>query len=176
MLLSEWISRYCCAYDERREAALAACFTENAVWAGSVLGTIPIGPFQGRARFLKWLVNFWPYQHDQRRHMLLITMVEQQTPESALTLSYLLLSGSNGKLVLLETSGLYQVRNRRTPDGWQIEHLFAGFDAPFWPGDIDKMSAAGLARPWYRPLLLVNLRGTGCRRAQSQQPRLFCGA
>jgi ketosteroid isomerase-like protein len=145
-LFTECIARYCWSYDERRLDALAKCFTDDAVWAGNVLGRIPIGPFEGRARIIKWLSEFWPHQRDQRRHMLLNTIVEEQTPDSALTLSYLLLLGSNGSIVALETSGFYQVKYRRTFDGWQIAHLLAGFDAPFWPGDINKMSAAGRLR------------------------------
>lgn len=146
LLCCECIARYCWGYDERRPDALAACFTENAVWEGNVLGRIPIGPFEGRERIMKWLTNFWPYQHDQRRHMLMNTVVEEQAQDTAVTLSYLQLLGSNGKMVALETTGFYRVRYHRTGPGWQIAHLYAGFDAPFWPGDLETMSARGRAR------------------------------
>ena len=146
LLICEVIARYCWGYDERREAALAYCFTDDAVWEGNVLGRIPIGPFEGRARIMKWLTTFWPHQRDQRRHMLMNTIVEEQAADSATTLSYLQLIGSNGKEVALETTGFYRVQYRRTAQGWQIGHLFAGFDAPFWPGDIETMSAKGRAR------------------------------
>ena len=78
--------------------------------------------------------------------MLMNTIVEEQSADSATTLSYLQLVGSNGNEVALETTGFYRVRYRRTAQGWQIGHLFAGFDAPFWPGDIEAMSAKALAR------------------------------
>ena len=146
LLVCEVIARYCWGYDERREAALGDCFTEDAVWEGNVLGRIPIGPFEGRARIMKWLTNFWKYQRDQRRHMLMNTIVEEQAGDFATTLSYLQLLGSNGKEVALETTGFYRVRCRRTVHGWQIAHLFAGFDAQFWSGDIETMSARARAR------------------------------
>ena len=146
LLVCEVIARYCWGYDERREAALAHCFTDDAVWEGNVLGRTRIGPFEGRARIMKWLTNFWPYQRDQRRHMLMNTIVEEQSADAATTLSYLQLVGSNGNEVALETTGFYRVRYRRTAQGWQIGHLFAGFDAPFWPGDIEAMSAKARAR------------------------------
>ena len=145
-LFTERIARYCWAYDERRADALAECFSENAIWEGNVLGQVPIGPFQGRERVVKWLTGFWPHQHDQRRHMLLNTIVEAQGTDSALTLSYLLLMSSDGRRVALETSGFYRVQYVRVGGQWQIERLSAGFDAPFWPGELDKMSARGRAR------------------------------
>ena len=146
LLCMERIARYCWAYDERRIDALVDCFTEDAVWEGSVLGRVPVGPFVGRARIGKWLSGFWPHQHDQRRHMLLNTIVEEQSADSVLTLSYLQLLSSDSKRVKLETTGFYRVACRRADDHWKIARLTAGFDAPFWPGDIETMSASGRAR------------------------------
>jgi len=146
MLFTERIARYCWAYDERRLAALANCFTENAVWEGNVSGRIPVGPFRGRTRIVEWLAQFWPHQHDQRRHMILNTIVEQQNPDTALTLSYLLLMSTSGSTPRIETCGFYRVEYHRTDGIWLIENLTAGFDAPFWPGNLATMSAAGRAR------------------------------
>ncbi len=75
-LVIERVARYCWAYDERRADLLADCFTEDGVWEGNVLDKVPVGPFIGRAKILKWLTEFWPHQHDQRRHMLLNNLVE----------------------------------------------------------------------------------------------------
>lgn len=144
--LSERIKRYCWAYDERQIERLAACFTDDAVWEGDVLGQIKIGPFTGRSAIIKWLSEFWPHQHDQRRHMILNTIVETQTADSATTMSYLLLMSADGKTVKLETTGFYRVQLRRDGDIWQIARLTAGFDAPFWPVDLSRMSASGRAR------------------------------
>ena len=78
--------------------------------------------------------------------MLLNTIVEDQSAESVLTLSYLQLLSSDSKQVSLETTGFYRVVYRRESDHWKIVRLTAGFDAPFWPGDIETMSASGRAR------------------------------
>jgi SnoaL-like domain len=146
LLCMERIARYCWAYDERRLDLLAACFIDDGIWEGNVLGRVPVGPFTGRARIGKWLSGFWPHQKDQRRHMLLNTIVEDQTSDSVLTLSYLQLLSSDSKRVQLETTGFYRVRYAKDQDQWRIARLTAGFDAPFWPGDIETMSASGRAR------------------------------
>lgn len=145
-LFCERIARYCWCYDERQLDLLAACFTEDAVWEGNVLGVIPIGPFEGRARIRDWLSEFWPHQHDQRRHMILNTIVEAQDGETATTLSYLLLMGSTGEVASIESMGFYKVAYRREGEQWLISRLTAGFDKPFWPGALEKMSNRGRAR------------------------------
>jgi hypothetical protein len=147
----ERIARYCWAYDERRVDALEGCFTDDAIWEGSVLGRVAVGPFIGRVRIREWLSGFWPHQRDQRRHMLINTIVEEQDNESVLTLSYLLLLSSDSKRVVLETSGFYRVMHHRVADQWRIARLTAGFDSPFWPGDIETMSPSGRARHGVSP-------------------------
>jgi hypothetical protein len=78
--------------------------------------------------------------------MILNTIVEEQTKRTATTMSYLILVSSNSTSVAVETTGFYKVKYRRSETVWQIEHLIAGFDAPFWPGDIRKLSDKGRAR------------------------------
>jgi hypothetical protein len=146
ILFSERIARYCWAYDERQLDLLADCFTEDGVWEGNVLGQIPVGPFKGRDAIRTWLSEFWPHQRDQRRHMILNTVVESQSEHAAATLSYLLLMSSDGERSRLETTGFYHVNYQRVGDTWKIMHLKAGFDAPFWPGNIKTMSERGRAR------------------------------
>jgi len=146
LLITERMARYCWAYDERRIDQLADCFTEDAVWEGNVLGRVQIGPFEGRKRIVDWLSEFWPHQMDQRRHMLLNTIVEEQTDDTAVTLSYLLLMSSDGRHPKIETTGFYRALYLRSGRRWLIRRLIAGFDAPFWPGDIDTMSPTGRAR------------------------------
>lgn len=145
-LICERIARYCWSYDERRLDLLAGCFTEDAVWEGNVLGRVAIGPFEGRTRIRDWLSEFWPHQHDQRRHMLLNTIVEDQTGDTATTLSYLLLMASTGAVASIESMGFYKVAYRREGGHWFISRLTAGFDKPFWPGDLEKMSNRGRVR------------------------------
>ena len=146
LLILERIARYCWAYDERRHDRLGECFTEDAVWEGNVLGKVSIGPFEGRDKIVRWLSEFWPHQKDQRRHLILNTIVENHTAETALTLSYLLLMSSTGDAMSMESIGFYRTAYRREGEIWQISRLTAGFDKPFWPGKIDKMSPRGRAR------------------------------
>lgn len=145
-VVGERIARYCWAYDERRIEPLGDCFTLDAIWEGSVLGEIPIGPLEGRAAIVEWLSKFWPHQKDQRRHMLLNTIVETLGDEEAVTLSYLLLMASTGDAVSMESIGFYKVAYRREGQIWRIARLTAGFDKPFWPGKLETMSERGRAR------------------------------
>lgn len=145
-LITERIARYCWCYDERRADLLGDCFTRDATWEGTVLGEIPIGPFTGREKIMAWLSEFWPHQKDQRRHMILNTIVQEQSADTASTLSYLLLMASTGEVMSMESMGFYRV-NYRVEDGhWRIAHLFAGFDKPFWPGKLEKLSERGRTR------------------------------
>lgn len=146
MLFSERIARYCWAYDERRIDRLRECFTDDAIWEGNVLGRVRVGPFKGRTRIVDWLSEFWPHQKDQRRHMLLNTIVEEQSDVSATSLSYLLLMSSTGDVVGVESMGFYRTTYRKERGHWFISYLTAGFDKPFWPGSLDAMSAKGRAR------------------------------
>ncbi len=145
-LVIERVARYCWAYDERRADLLADCFTQDGIWEGNVLGKVPVGPFAGRERTIKWLTEFWPHQHDQRRHMLLNNLVESLSNESAVTLSYLLLMSSDGMAPKVECTGFYRCELRREGQVWRIARMTACFDAPFWPGQLDSMSERGKRR------------------------------
>lgn len=145
-LVAETIARYCWSYDERRIDRLGDCFTADAVWEGSVVGRIPIGPIEGREAILDWLSKFWPHQKDQRRHMLLNTIVEELGADTATTLSYLLLMASTGDAMSMESMGFYRVGYRREAGQWRIARLTAGFDKPFWPGKLETMSTTGRHR------------------------------
>ncbi len=142
----ERVTRYCWAYDERRADILADCFSEDAVWVGTVLGEIAIGPYQSRQAIVDWLTQFWPHQHDQRRHMVLNHLVERISPNEAETLSYLLLTSSDGASVKIECTGFYRCELRMAGDDWQITSMSAGFDAPFWPGALEELSEHGRKR------------------------------
>jgi hypothetical protein len=144
--ICERIARYAWAYDERRIEHLGECFTDDAIWEGNVLGQVPIGPFEGREAISDWLSKFWPHQKDQRRHMILNTIVEAQNDGTAVTLSYLMLMASKGDAVSIESMGFYRVAYRRDGPAWRIARLTAGFDKPFWPGQLETMSEAGRAR------------------------------
>ncbi|MBT8447370.1 MAG: nuclear transport factor 2 family protein [Gammaproteobacteria bacterium] len=145
-LIGERALRYCWYYDERRLELLADCFCEDAVWEGLVMGIVSIGPFEGREKIAGWLSEFWPHQHDQRRHMVLNTIVQSHTAEYAETCSYILLSSANMKRVSVETTGFYRLHLARETDAWRIKRFTAGFDFPFWPGALEELSERGKAR------------------------------
>lgn len=144
--ICERLARYGWAYDERRIEHLRDCFTDDAIWEGNVLGQVPIGPFEGREAIIDWLSQFWPHQKDQRRHMILNTIVEMQNAETAETMSYLLLMASKGDAISMESMGFYRVAYRRDGPAWRIARLTAGFDKPFWPGQLETMSEKGRVR------------------------------
>ena len=146
LAILERIHRYCWGYDERRLDELMDCFTENAVWEGNVMGETRVGPIEGRAAIGEWLSGFWPVQRDQRRHMILNAIVEAQTEETATVMTYLLLLGARHAEVSLETMGFYRYTVERDGGAWRISHLFAGFDAPFWPGQLKDLSEKGRKR------------------------------
>jgi hypothetical protein len=78
--------------------------------------------------------------------MLLNTLVQSQSSATAETLSYLILMSSKGERPSIETIGFYRTEQVKVGKQWLIRRLTAGFDAPFWPGDIEKMSSHGRAR------------------------------
>lgn len=146
LLIMERIARYCWGFDERRVDVLTECFTRDAVWDGNVMGVTPIGPMKGRDEVIRWLTEFWPHQHDQRRHVMTNCAVDRQTSEHAVLFTYLLLFAARNEQAGLETTGAYRVALRREDDMWLIEHMTAGFDAPFWPGNLQDLSARGRRR------------------------------
>jgi hypothetical protein len=145
-LIAERPSRYCWGYDERRADLLGECFAEDAVWEGTIAGSQRVGPLTGRERILEWLTEFWPHQRHQPRHVLLNTIIEEQSEDQARTLSYLLLTTARRGQVAISTTGFYRLSLARLEGTWQIVHLFAGFDAPFWPGKLERLGERGRAR------------------------------
>jgi hypothetical protein len=143
---AEVVSRYCWAFDQHRPDLLEECFTEDAVWEGAVSGSEAVGPIRGRARILEWLSGFWPHQHDQRRHILTNFLVEHLAAETAEIHAYLLLTSAKDGAVSLETTGFYRTQLALVDERWRIRHLFAAFDAPFWPGKVENLSDRGRAR------------------------------
>jgi hypothetical protein len=146
MLIAERASRYCWAYDERRTELIESCFSEDAVWEGIVAGAQRVGPLRTRAGIVSWLAGFWAHQHHQPRHVLLGTVIEEHTGASASTLSYLLLTTASRGRVEISTTGFYRLSLVRSGEQWEITHMFAGFDAPFWPGRLERLSERGRRR------------------------------
>lgn len=146
--LQDRLHRYCWGFDERRHDVLVETFTADAVWVGDVMGETSIGPHRGRDTVLAWLAAFWEHQRDQRRHVITNFVLAEVGETTASALAYLLLVGASNASVGLEATGLYRVDYRLEGDGtWRIARLTAGFDAPFWKGEVASMA------PWVRELL-----------------------
>jgi hypothetical protein len=131
VLIAECINRYGWGYDERDEALLAAGFTADAVWEGSVMGGDTVGPFEGRDAVVAFLEEFWEVQTDQRRHIFTNIVVDDLTATTAVAHAYLLLTASTGGTMTPVTNGPYRLTMRKEDGVWRIARLTAGFDAPF---------------------------------------------
>lgn len=137
-LLHERLARYCWAFDERRADLLAECFATDAVWRGSVMDEAVIGPFVGD-EIVGWLGAFWEQQRFQRRHLVMNFVVDELGEDVAVARAYVVLAGTSRATTRFEATGAYQLRYRRE-DRWRIHELVAGFDAPYWRGDLHELS------------------------------------
>ena len=149
--LVDRLARYCWGFDERRRDILQDCFTQDAVWVGDVMGETRVGPFEGRDAVVSWLAGFWPHQRDQRRHVVTNVIVEDVGDGSATCLAYLLLVGSSRRSVALEAAGMYRIEYRLDAGAWRISRLSAGFDIPFWKGEVQDME------PWVSDLFGIDV-------------------
>lgn len=131
ILIAERIYRYGWGYDERNRELLADCFTEDAVWEGSVMGLEPVGPFEGRDAIVAFLCTFWDAQDDQRRHVFTNVVVDALSDTDATAHAYLVLTSAGDATFQPVTSGPYRLNFRKESDGWRITHLIGGWDAPF---------------------------------------------
>jgi hypothetical protein len=138
-LIGERISRYGWAFDERRADLIADNFTADAVWEGTIRGEDPLGPIEGREAVVGWLSEYWPRQHDQRRHAIVNTVIERLDADEAVAQAYQLLTAARLGQVAVETTGFYRFELRREGDAWRIARLFSGYDAPFVPGKLDHL-------------------------------------
>lgn len=142
-LIVERVSRYGWSFDERQEELLSDCFTEDGVWEGTIAGGDDLGPFVGRDAIVEFMTDFWRTQRDQRRHMIVNTIIEEQSETTAVAQAYQILFAARGGQVALETTGFYRFDLRRSEEGWKISHLFSGYDAPFVPGKLDYLDEGG---------------------------------
>ncbi len=131
LLVAERIYRYAWGYDERDAELLGACFTEDGVWKGSIMGTDPVGPFEGRAAVVEFLTGFWDLQQDQRRHIFTNVVIDQLDADTATAHAYLMLTAASDARMQPQTTGPYRFDLVRDGGVWRMKRLNAGFDAPF---------------------------------------------
>jgi hypothetical protein len=142
-LIGERISRYGWAFDERRLDLIADNFTADAIWEGTVRDEERLGPIEGRDAVVAWLSEYWSRQHDQRRHVIVNTVIEELGESEAVAQAYQLLMAARLGEVAVETTGFYRFELRRDEGAWRIRRLFSGYDAPFVPGKLDHLGDAG---------------------------------
>jgi uncharacterized protein (TIGR02246 family) len=129
--IAERVYRYGWAYDERDPELLSDSFVDDAVWEGSIMGQVSVGPFAGREKIVDWLSAFWNEQQDQRRHIFTNVVVQALTEDTATAHAYLLLTATSESKTTPVTTGPYRFELTRQNDSWRIARLVAGFDAPF---------------------------------------------
>ena len=131
LMIAECIHRYGWGYDERDPDLLAACFTTDAIWEGSLMGAERVGPFQGTEAILGFLGEFWTVQKDQRRHIFTNVVVDDLTDDRAVAHAYLLLTSSADAVMTPVLNGPYRLVMRKQQGVWRIAHLVGAFDAPY---------------------------------------------
>lgn len=131
-LIVERVNRYGWAYDERQEALLGECFTQDGLWEGSIMGHTPVGPFVGRQAIVEFLTGFWSAQTDQRRHIFTNHVVSRISERSAEVWAYLLLTSASDEIMEPITTGPYRIQMVKDESSiWRISRLEGGWDSPF---------------------------------------------
>jgi SnoaL-like domain len=131
LLVLDVINRYGFSYDERDLVSLGRTFTDDAVFDGSVAGSMEVGPYRGREDIVAWLKGHMDGQEDQRRHAITNPTFVSQTSTAAVVNAYLVLTSVSAGQARLVTSGFYKFELEKLEGGWAISHIFAGFDSPF---------------------------------------------
>ena len=134
--------RYCWGFDDRRLDILSECFTDDATWTASSMGETTIGPFVGKRAVLKWLTRYWDVQRSHRRHVITNTIVSEISPTTISVAGYLSLYGTRHAQTQLESIGVYELKCHIQDDAVRIRSLTAGFDSPYWRGEVAEMSPA----------------------------------
>jgi hypothetical protein len=130
MRIAERIHAYAWGFDERRVGVLRGCFTEDAVWHGSLAGREPVGPVHGADAIIEFLTAYWPRQTDQRRHYMLNLEVDPVTASEVLATTSLLLTAVEKRLEIVLTS-FYRFRLVERGGRWLIADLFEGGDTVY---------------------------------------------
>jgi len=131
LLIQDRIYRYAWAFDERHIDALNNCFTEDAVWEGNTQGVTPVPQFKGRTTITDWLSGFWANQSDQRRHVMVNIVIDNQSAEKADALVMLMLTAAEQSKLEIVLTSFYKLHLEKESGVWRIAHLFEGFDVDF---------------------------------------------
>lgn len=131
ILILERLYRYSWALDECLQQPLEECFTENASWAANLMGNEEVGPFTGGREIAAWLATSFVTMQDQRHHLLINPVVDQQGENEASAYTMVLITGAMDKKVTPRCTGFYRFTLKKANDVWLIDSLFGGFDTPW---------------------------------------------
>jgi hypothetical protein len=131
ILIMDRIYRYAWAFDERQIDALNNCFTVDAIWEGNTQGVMPVPPFKVRTTITDWLSGFWANQSDQRRHVMVNIVIDNQSADKADALVLLMLTAASQSNLEIVLTSFYKLRLEKDSGIWRIAHLFEGFDVDF---------------------------------------------
>jgi SnoaL-like protein len=131
MLILERLYRYSWALDECLEEPLAECFTEDATWTANLMHEEDHGPFEGAEGIAEWLAGSFVTMVDQRRHLMINPVVDEQSADAARVFSMCLITGAKDKVVTPRCTGIYRINLKKVDGIWLIQTLFGAFDSPW---------------------------------------------
>ena len=132
ILAGETLYRFAFAYDEQDRAALANCFTADAVLSATTAGVHDFGTYTGQDEVVGWLSAYWGRTTDQRRHIVTNVTVDAQQVASAHVTAMLLVTAAENATFRPVTAGLYVADLVKEKDGvWRMSQFTLGFDASF---------------------------------------------
>lgn len=134
--IAELLARAAYALDEREDAMLSACFSEDACFSLRIAGGELVGPFEGREAIMGLMRGAWESQTDKRRHVVSNVFYAEggepaQRAGAVVVRSYLtLLATENGESHLL-SAGVYRDEVLAGADGWQLVRRHLDLDKAY---------------------------------------------
>ncbi|HWH25629.1 MAG TPA: nuclear transport factor 2 family protein [Pseudolysinimonas sp.] len=129
LMVTETVSRYGIAYDERRLDVLESLMTETAAFSYRFGEGAPVG-YTGRAAVIAWLEDVMTSQADQRRHLMSNILVERLTASEATVIAYTAIFGIEHEAKLI-TTGVYAFELVKHDNRWLIAEGIDALDRPF---------------------------------------------
>ena len=130
LLINELLARWAYAYDERDEAMLAACFTEDASFSMRIAGGDLVGPFEGREAIMGLMTGAMSEQTDVRRHVISNIFFENEGEQPKVISNLTLMATENGAIQLL-AAGVYRDIVINQSGIWRIASRHLDLDKPY---------------------------------------------
>ncbi len=127
LAIHELFARWAYAYDERDEAMLADCFTEDADFSMRIAGGDLVGPFEGREAIMVLMTGSMAEQTDVRRHVVSNIFFKSEGDQPEVISNLTLLATENGEIQLL-SAGIYRDTVVKQGDSWRLSHRHLDLD------------------------------------------------